>query len=71
MKANMWEFGEPGEGKAMDEALEKEVEKLDEAWSHMGQTQAIGNATKVEELLSSRKLKQAAGLREPPTTGTS
>ncbi|CAH0020229.1 unnamed protein product [Clonostachys rhizophaga] len=71
MKANMWEFGEPGEGKAMDETLEKEVEKLDEAWSHMGQTQAIGNATKVEELLSSRKLKQAAGLREPPTTGTS
>jgi small subunit ribosomal protein S10 len=71
MKANIWEFSELGVGKAMDKTLgagEEAVAEMEEAWSHIGQTQTIGAPDKVAELLSNRRFKEAAGLRMSPTT---
>lgn len=68
MKANMWEFGETGEGKTMDEAMSKELESMQGLWAHLGQTKKVGTAEKVEELLSSRRFTEAHGLRQLPTT---
>lgn len=68
MKANMWEFGELGEHKRMDQLKEEESEHVQEAWSHMGQTATVGEVVKVERLLNSRRTKETAGLRQAPTT---
>lgn len=69
MKANMWEFGELGEHKRMDQALEDEVEKLNETWSHLGQTKPIGSVEKAESFLSSRRAKDILGLRDASNGG--
>ena len=66
MKANMWDFSEVGVGKAMNERMKNHVAEMDSTWSQLGQTEPIGTAEKVEELLSSRRFKEAAGLRERP-----
>jgi small subunit ribosomal protein S10 len=66
MKANMWDFSEVGAGKVMDESM-NHMEEMDPAWAHIGQTESIGTAEKVEELLSSRRFKEAAGLRQRPS----
>jgi len=66
MKANMFDFGEVGAEK-MDESM-KHMEEMEPAWAHIGQTESIGTAEKVEELLSSRRFKEAAGLRQRPST---
>lgn len=71
MKANVWDFSELGAGKAMDEAMVQNKGDMASAFSHLGQTRKIGTAEKVEELLSSRRFKEAAGLRQPPTTSAS
>ncbi|KAL6850903.1 mitochondrial 37S ribosomal protein rsm10 [Amphichorda felina] len=66
MKANMWDFSEVGVGKAMDERMKNHTAEMDSTWSQLGQTEPIGTAEKVEELLSSRRFKEAAGLRQRP-----
>ncbi|KFH43124.1 37S ribosomal protein-like protein [Hapsidospora chrysogenum ATCC 11550] len=70
MKANMWDFSEVGAGKVMGESM-NHMEEMDPAWAHIGQTESIGAAEKVEELLSSRRFKEAAGLRQRPSTTVS
>lgn len=65
MKANMWEFSELGVGQAMDRS-ESHLRESDDAWLHLGQTKSIGTSEKVEELLSSRRFREAAGLRQRP-----
>lgn len=62
----MWDFSEVGAGKAMDESIKDHMAEMDSAWSHLGQVEPIGTAEKVEELLSSRRFKEAAGLRQRP-----
>ena len=64
MKANVWEFSQAGVGRSM-ELPENTLKELDPLWSHLGQTKAMGTADKVEELLNSRRFKEAAGLRQP------
>ena len=65
MKANMWEFSELGVGKGMD-LSEEQLREMDSTWLHLGQTKSIGTAEKVEELLSRRRFREAAGLRQSP-----
>jgi small subunit ribosomal protein S10 len=60
MKANMWEFSELGVGKTM-EPTEQELQELDSTFAHLAQTKQIGTQAKVEELLTSRRLKHAIG----------
>ena len=67
MKANMWEFSELGAGKAIDENIKNNMVDLGSTWAHLGQTEEIGTAEKVEELLNSRRFQEAAGLRQRPT----
>jgi small subunit ribosomal protein S10 len=64
MKANMWEFSEPGVGKQM-EALNEKVEHLESVFSHLGQVQNIGTQEKAEQLLAARKVDETNGLFEP------
>lgn len=64
MKANVWEFSQAGVGRSM-ELPESQLKELDPSWSHLGQTKTLGTADKVEELLNSRRFKEAAGLRQP------
>lgn len=66
MKANMWDFSELGAENAMDKSMKDHVGEMDSAWSHLGQSEPIGTVEKVEELLSSRRFKEAAGLRQRP-----
>lgn len=68
MKANMWEFSDLEVDKAMDEAVMNQTGELESAWSHLGQVKSIESPQTVEELLSSRRFKEASGLRERPTT---
>lgn len=63
----MWEFSELGVGKQM-ESLDKKVEDLESAFSHLGQVKDIGTLEKAEQLLASRKTKQTSGWVEPPAT---
>ncbi|KAG6030373.1 mitochondrial 37S ribosomal protein rsm10 [Claviceps citrina] len=66
MKANVWEFGPPGaDVDAANETREKQLEQVDSLWSHLGQTKSLGASSKVEELLSSRRSREANGLRQP------
>lgn len=64
MKANVWEFSKTGVGRSM-EVPEDQLGGLDATWAQLGQTRAIGTTDKVEELLNSRRFKEAAGLRQP------
>ncbi|POR38462.1 37S ribosomal protein S10, mitochondrial, partial [Tolypocladium paradoxum] len=64
MKANVWEFSQTGVGRST-ELPESQLKELDPWWSHIGQTKSMGTAHKVEELLNSRRFKEAAGLRQP------
>jgi small subunit ribosomal protein S10 len=64
MKANVWEFTELGVGKSMEESGQKQSQDSQSAWAHLGQTKTVGTMEKVEELLNSRRFKEAAGLRE-------
>jgi len=64
MKANVWEFTEAGVGRSM-EVPEDQLGGLDSTWAQLGQTKSMGTADKVEELLNSRRFKEAAGLRQP------
>lgn len=66
MKANVWEFSENGGGQSM-EVSEEKLKELESTWAHLGQTKTIGTAEKVDQLLSSRKFKEASGLRRAPT----
>lgn len=68
MKANMWEFSGLGIGKEMDTLSEEQQGQIDSKWAHLGQTKTIGTVEKVEELLNTRRFREAAGLRAPPTT---
>ncbi|KAK7409042.1 mitochondrial 37S ribosomal protein rsm10 [Neonectria punicea] len=68
MKANMWEFSGLGIGKGMDTLSEEQQGQIDSKWAHLGQTKTIGTVEKVEELLNTRRFREAAGLRAPPTT---
>ncbi|KAI8667440.1 30S ribosomal protein S10 [Fusarium sp. Ph1] len=68
MKANVWEFSELGVGKKMDALPEADQGQIEAKWAHLGQTKTIGTVEKVEELLSQRRFREAAGLRVPPTT---
>ncbi|KAK7429500.1 mitochondrial 37S ribosomal protein rsm10 [Neonectria magnoliae] len=68
MKANMWEFSGLGIGKEMDTLSEEQQGQIDSKWVHLGQTKTIGTIEKVEELLNTRRFREAAGLRAPPTT---
>ncbi|KAJ4175109.1 mitochondrial 37S ribosomal protein rsm10 [Fusarium falciforme] len=68
MKANVWEFSELGVGKKMDALPEADQGQIEAKWAHLGQTKTIGTVEKVEELLSRRRFREAAGLRVPPTT---
>lgn len=68
MKANVWEFSKLGVGKTMDSLSQEHTEQFESKWSQLGQTKTIGTVEKVEELLSRRKFREAAGLKEPPTT---
>ncbi|KPM36885.1 37S ribosomal protein S10, mitochondrial [Neonectria ditissima] len=68
MKANMWEFSGLGVGKEMDTLSEEQQGQIDSKWAHLGQTKTIGTVEKVEELLNTRRFREAAGLRAPPTT---
>ena len=65
MKANVWEFG-PSHAAASEKGTESQLEELESTWQHLGQTESLGTADRVEELLSSRRFKEAAGLRQPP-----
>lgn len=64
MKANTWEFGRSGQIQDHSQGLEG----LNSAWSHLGQVTKMGTADKVEKILSSRRFKEAAGLRQPLTS---
>lgn len=68
MKANVWEFSDLGVGKTMDTLPAEEQGQIDAKWAHLGQTKTIGTAEKVEELLNTRRFREAASLRESPTT---
>lgn len=68
MKANVWEFGQPGVDVA-DGTRESQLEQLDTTWQHLRQTRTLGASSKVEELLSRRRFQEATGLRQPLSTG--
>lgn len=68
MKANVWEFSKLGVGKEMDALSEEQQGQIEPRWAHLGQTKTVGTVEKVEELLNTRRFREAAGLREPPTT---
>ncbi|KAF7545908.1 hypothetical protein G7Z17_g8800 [Cylindrodendrum hubeiense] len=68
MKANVWEFSKLGVGKEMDALSEEQQGQIESKWAHLGQTKTIGTVEKVEELLNTRRFREAAGLRKPPTT---
>lgn len=68
MKANVWEFSKLGVGKEMDALSEEQQGQIESKWAHLGQTKTVGTVEKVEELLNTRRFREAAGLREPPTT---
>lgn len=68
MKANMWEFSELGAAKTMAPQGEEQMKELDAAFAHLGQMKQVGTQEKVEELLASRRFKQAVGMSEGPTT---
>lgn len=68
MKANMWEFSDLEAGRSMDEDMKSQIGDMESAWAHLGQTESIDSSAMVEELLGSRRFKEASGLREPPTT---
>lgn len=63
VKANVWEFGPAGEDKALGQLKQADFEG---SWAHLGQTRSMETSDKVEEILSSRRFKEAAGLRQPP-----
>lgn len=67
MKANVWEFGQPGLNSSSG-TRESQLEQLDDTWSHLGQVRGLGTPGKVEEILNSRRFKDAAGLRQPLAT---
>jgi len=50
---------------SLDEVPEDQLGGLDSTWAQLGQTKSMGTADKVEELLNSRRFKEAAGLRQP------
>jgi small subunit ribosomal protein S10 len=64
MKANVWEFSQPGLDFSR-RTKESQLEQLGDVWSHLGQTDHLGTPDKVEDLLNSRRFKDAAGLRQP------
>lgn len=68
MKANVWEFSKLGVGKEMDALSEEQQGQIESRWARLGQTKTVGTVEKVEELLNTRRFREAAGLREPPTT---
>ncbi|KHO00888.1 Ribosomal protein S10 [Metarhizium album ARSEF 1941] len=67
MKANVWEFGQLGLDLSKD-VREKQLGQLGDVWSHLGQIDGLGTPEKVEEMLNSRRSKDAAGLRQPLAT---
>ena len=64
MKANVWEFTDLGVGKTMGGSDQHQLRDSHSAWSHLGQTKTMDTMEKVEELLNSRRFKEAADLRE-------
>ncbi|KEY67279.1 hypothetical protein S7711_04532 [Stachybotrys chartarum IBT 7711] len=70
MKANVWEFSKLGVGKTMDLSGEA-AKELEAPWAHLGQTKTLGTAENVQQLLSSRRLKEFGDLRELPTSTSS
>jgi small subunit ribosomal protein S10 len=64
MKANVWEFTKLGVGKTMEGLDDLNMPDSQSPWAHLGQTKTMNTADKVEELLSSRRFKEAADLRE-------
>lgn len=68
MKANVWEFSKLGVGQEMKALPQEQLDQLEPNWAHLGQTHSIGTVEKVEELLSRRRFREAAGLKEKPTT---
>lgn len=66
MKANMWDFSETGPNLSIDEQVKSKLPELGSTWSHIGQIERLETADMVEELLNSRKFKEAAGPRQRP-----
>lgn len=67
MKANVWEFSQSGSDNAKG-TQEIRPRQLSDVWSHLGQIRGLGASDKVEDLLNSRRFKDAAGLRQPLAT---
>ena len=53
MKANMWEFSELGVGKIMEREATARSANLEDAWSHLGQTNPEGVKSRVHNMWSS------------------
>ena len=50
MKANMWEFSELGVGKIMEREATARSANLEDAWSHLGQTNPEGVKSRVHNM---------------------
>ncbi|KAK9442824.1 Ribosomal protein S10 [Metarhizium brunneum] len=67
MKANAWEFSQPGLDPSQN-MRDEQLDQLGDVWSQLGQIGDLGSPEKVEDLLNSRRFKDAAGLRQPLAT---
>ncbi|KYK55910.1 tryptophanyl-tRNA synthetase [Drechmeria coniospora] len=64
MKANFWEFNETDAGHSLN-LSESQVQDLSSSWAHLGQMKDIGRRDLMEDLLNTRRVQDAAGLRQP------
>lgn len=64
MKASVWEFSQAGIKRSIGDHSEG-LEKFELLWTQLGQRETIKTSSKVEELLSSRRFKEAVGLQQP------
>ncbi|KAK1657098.1 ribosomal protein S10 domain-containing protein [Colletotrichum godetiae] len=63
MKANVWDFGKLGVGKAMDAIDPEATEAIDSQWKHIGQNRELDTVEKVEEFLATVRFDKDSGKR--------
>ncbi|KAK1487004.1 ribosomal protein S10p/S20e [Colletotrichum tamarilloi] len=63
MKANVWDFGKLGVGKAMDAIDPETTEAIDSRWNHLGQNRELDTVEKVEEFLATVRFDKDSGKR--------